>query len=302
MGFTLGAAAITAGTSILGGILGGNAAKKSANLLQNSANGAANDITQAGNLAAGQVTLAGDLNSNNIANTGTDQFTSEQNQLSPYLAAGVEGVTKLSQQNPFSFDPTQIAQNPNYQFLASEGSKAVQQSAAAQGGLFTGGTLKALDQYNQGLATNEIAQAYQQALQTYQTNQGSAMNLANLGVTGENQYQNAASTNLMAQTNAAQLNQNANNLASTIKMGAAQTAGQDRLAGAGAAGSGIVAQSKAWTNALNGVGNAALNAYGAKSMNPSAGDVNAAYNAPAPLPYTPTALPDAPYVPNSFAT
>ena len=50
-------------------------------------------------------------------------------------------------------DPNQIANDPAYQFQLKEGLNAVQNSAAARGTLKTGGTLKGLEQYAQGLAS-----------------------------------------------------------------------------------------------------------------------------------------------------
>jgi hypothetical protein len=45
--------------------------------------------------------------------------------------------------------------SPGYQFRLSEGLKAVERSAAARGMLHSGGTLKALQRYGEGLASSE---------------------------------------------------------------------------------------------------------------------------------------------------
>lgn len=50
--------------------------------------------------------------------------------------------------------------DPGYQFRLSEGNKAVQASAAARGGLFSGKTGTDLQDYSQGLASQEYDNAY----------------------------------------------------------------------------------------------------------------------------------------------
>jgi hypothetical protein len=50
-------------------------------------------------------------------------------------------------------DPNQIMQDPAYQFQLKEGLRGIQSSAAKAGTLLTGGTLKALEGYGQGLAS-----------------------------------------------------------------------------------------------------------------------------------------------------
>ena len=50
-------------------------------------------------------------------------------------------------------DPTQIANDPAYKFQLEQGLKGIQGSAAARGTLLSGGTLKALDTFGQGLAS-----------------------------------------------------------------------------------------------------------------------------------------------------
>ncbi len=107
---------------------------------------------------------------------------SEQSNLNPYLQLGQTGVNNLntalapggSLTSQFSFDPTKIAQNPDYQFQLQQGTQAVQRAAAANGTLQGGGTMKALDQFSQGLASNEIGQSYNQALNTFNTNRANA--------------------------------------------------------------------------------------------------------------------------------
>ncbi len=65
-------------------------------------------------------------------------------------------------------DPTQIANDPNYQFQLAQGLHGIQSGAAAKGTLLTGGTLKSLDQFGQGLASSFNNTQYGRALGEYQ--------------------------------------------------------------------------------------------------------------------------------------
>lgn len=67
-------------------------------------------------------------------------------------------------------DPAAVANDPYFKFRAAEGQKAIERSAAARGTLLNGGTLKALEGYRQGLASEESGKAYDRALSTYGTN------------------------------------------------------------------------------------------------------------------------------------
>lgn len=50
--------------------------------------------------------------------------------------------------------------DPGYEFRRSQGMRGLEGSAAARGGLLNGGTLKALDRYNQDYASGEYQNAY----------------------------------------------------------------------------------------------------------------------------------------------
>lgn len=60
--------------------------------------------------------------------------------------------------------------DPGYQFRLQQGQQALQNSAAARGGLLSGGTAKALTDYNQNAASGEYGNVYNRALQNYNTN------------------------------------------------------------------------------------------------------------------------------------
>ena len=78
----------------------------------------------------------------------------------------------------------QAAATPGYQFTAAQGSKGILEGAAAAGGAISGGTLKALDTYNQGLASTTYGNTFNQSLASY--NAGLAQYQAQLQGYGAN--------------------------------------------------------------------------------------------------------------------
>lgn len=107
----------------------------------------------------------------------------QQQQLDPYLKLGANAASgfagavapggDLTKQ--FGFDPTKIADNPNYQFQMNEGIDAVKRAAAATGTLGSSQTLKGVANYAGGLASTSIGQDYAQALNTFNTNRNNTL-------------------------------------------------------------------------------------------------------------------------------
>lgn len=157
--------------------------------------------------------------------------------------------------DPQFASPTNVTEqnDPGYQFRLEQGQKAIERSAAARGGLLTGGTLKDLTNYGQDLASNEYGNVYARTLQNYQTNRENFLtnqqNLYNrlMGVSGAGQ--NAASL----LTGAA--GQGASNVGN-INMGAAGQIGQDLTNYGTARASGYVGANNAYSSILPNVGNA----------------------------------------------
>lgn len=67
-------------------------------------------------------------------------------------------------------DPSQIANDPAFKFQMEQGLKGIQNSAAARGTLLSGGTLKSLDQFGQGLASTYDDKFYGRDLGEYLLN------------------------------------------------------------------------------------------------------------------------------------
>ena len=71
--------------------------------------------------------------------------------------------------------------DPGYDFRLSEGAKALERSASARGGLFSGGTLKALTRYNQDFASQEYGNAFNRFQENRRTRYNQLAGIAGLG-------------------------------------------------------------------------------------------------------------------------
>lgn len=82
-----------------------------------------------------------------------------------------------------NFTMSDFNADPGYQFRMDQGSKALQASAAARGGLMSGGTLKSLDRYGQDYASNEYSNAYNRFNNDQTTRFNRLSTIAGLGQT-----------------------------------------------------------------------------------------------------------------------
>jgi hypothetical protein len=81
------------------------------------------------------------------------------------------------------FGMSDFQQDPGYAFRLSEGQKVLDRSAAARGGLISGGALRASTRYGQDMGS----QGYQKAFNRYQTNRSNQLNpLGSLMTLGQN--------------------------------------------------------------------------------------------------------------------
>lgn len=109
-------------------------------------------------------------------------FNTNQANIAPYLSQGSTSAAQLlaAIQNgtfgpgstPAFQAPTaaQVQQTPGYEFELQQGNQGVLNNAAALGLSGSGGTAKALAQYDTGLASTTYNNSYNQALQAYQAN------------------------------------------------------------------------------------------------------------------------------------
>ncbi|MFX9083116.1 DNA transfer protein p32 [Acinetobacter baumannii] len=158
----------------------------------------------------------------------------------PYMQAGYDALKQLmggmGQNGQFmqAYNGQDIYNDPSYNFRLNQGLDAVQSGAAAQGGLLSGATQKALNDYAQNFASQEYQNAYNRynADQTNQYNrlpnlvglgQSAAAGVGNAGMqTGQ-----AIANNTMAGANAqaagtiAAGNKTANNFNNLLGIGTA---------------------------------------------------------------------------------
>ncbi len=134
----------------------------------------------------------------------SDVYGNEKSNLDPYLQAGQQGISSLASMlqpggeltKQFSYNPTDLQNDPGYQFQLQQGGQALARQASAQGQSLGGGEKAALAQYSQGLADTTYNNAYNRALTTFQTNRQNTLQplstLINAGQNATGQFNNAA--------------------------------------------------------------------------------------------------------------
>lgn len=130
MPFPVGAA-ILGGSSLLGGVLGGKGAKK-----------AAKAQAQSQQLAIDEQRR---------------QYDQTRADLAPWRETGARqlGLAEAMLQPGYDYTAS-----PGYQFRFNEGQRAIQGSAAARGSMLSGGTLKDLMKYGEGLAAADFGDSF----------------------------------------------------------------------------------------------------------------------------------------------
>lgn len=211
-------------TGIIGGIQGASAAHDAAAAQQRGYSQAAGSVNSAVASANPILSAAADYAGSGVtkaagdAASGVNTAAGTANSfLSPFINAGTTALGNLNAlgQQQFSFNPSNLENDPGYQFQLTQGMKALNNSAAARGLSASGSTLKAAANYEQGVAGTSYNNAYNRALGTYQTN-----------------FQNTYST-LMPQV---QLGYGASGQAGANLLGAAQYGGNMGMQGAQYAG------------------------------------------------------------------
>ena len=120
-------------------------------------------------------------------------FQEQQALQKPWLEAGQRALPKLEAQYnamPAAFTgKVDLNQDPGYAFRLAEGQKALERSAAARGGLISGGALKAAQRYGQERGSQEFQNAYNRALTGYNANRQALTDVYNrlAGVSGTGQ-------------------------------------------------------------------------------------------------------------------
>lgn len=220
LGFLAGGPAGAAiGASIGGGIDASRAAEQQA--------GAAKE-------AAGTYAASGDR----AAELQRQMFERQVALQEPFRQGGIQALNKLvplaTEYKPFGMQ--QFQQDPGYAFRLSEGMKALNQQAAARGGLMSGNALRAAQQYGQNLGSQE----YQNAFNRYQAERQAQLNpLQSLAGVGQTSAQSIGGAGQQYGTNVG-----------NIGMGAGAAQGNALLAGAQARGSAYQGFGQSFGNVL----------------------------------------------------
>ena len=255
-----------------------------------------------------------------------NQYQQSSQQLQPYMQAGQQSMNALGnrmqsgyydptmsaqggmqyaqglpQYQGFGISPMQqyqqasqplnvnLEQDPGYQYRMQEGTKALEGSAAASGGLFSGQTGKDLATFGQNLASQEYGQAYNRAAQERQNQQNAYGNAFNQNMQNQqqgfgqalqsgqfqNQAYNQALQNEMAQQqqgynqlyNVAGMGQNSINQNAALGQQAAAQRAAYLQQGIGAQAQGRLGSAGAWADASTNLSNAFTD------MNSSAADI-----------------------------
>jgi len=164
-------------------------------------------------LQQGQTQAAGAIN------RGMEAYT-------PYQTVGVNAINQLAKlygpTGEYTQMPTmaQLQMDPSYAFREQQGMKALQQSAAARGGLLSGSTLKGIQQYGQGLASEEYGNAYNRFMANRLAATQALQGLGSSGLTAAGGMGNLAGGLANVYTGTAQnLAQNYQNLGQGIGQG-----------------------------------------------------------------------------------
>ena len=189
-----------AGAVVVSGVIGANAADKAANTQADAANRAA-DLQY-------------------------KQYQEDVVRQKPFYDVGVNALPELvaaSKYTPFTMD--QFQQDPGYAFRLKEGQQALDRSAAARGGLISGGALKAAERYGQEMGSQEYTNAFNRYQAERQARLGPLQAMTGMG-----------------QTTAQQIGAAGQNMAGNV--------GEAYMGGANARASGYVGGANALTSGL----------------------------------------------------
>jgi hypothetical protein len=203
------AAVIAGGAALVGGAMSSNASKKAAKAQAASAD------------AASQIQW--------------DMYDQTRQDLDPYKQAGTTSLSQMMDQmgaNGYfnkNYTGQDLYNDPSYQFRLQQGQDAIQSSAAAQGGLLSGATLKALQNFGQQSASQEYGNAY---------------NRFNADQT--NRYNRLSDISGRGQNAAAQVG--------NAGMQTGQAVANNTMAGANAQAAGIIGSNNAWADSAQQLG------------------------------------------------
>ena len=136
----------------------------------------ADAATRAAEAQAGASRYAADLQQ--------QQYRENVQRQQPFYEAGVNALPELVQASRYTpFGQEQFQADPGYAFRLSEGQKALDRSAAARGGLISGGALKAATRFGQDMGSQEYTNAFNRYQTERQARLGPLQALTGMGGT-----------------------------------------------------------------------------------------------------------------------
>jgi hypothetical protein len=146
-------------------------------------------------LGADAASSAADVQAGAADRSGALQYKQYQEDVArqkPFYDVGVNALPELvkaSKYTPFTMD--QFQQDPGYAFRLKEGQQALDRSAAARGGLISGGALKAAQRYGQEMGSQEYTNAFNRYQAERQARLGPLQSLTGVGQTTAQQIGSA---------------------------------------------------------------------------------------------------------------
>lgn len=120
------------------------------------------------------------------------QYELAQNNLSPWLQAGRQALTAQQQLMGLGGDSTNqlaaLANSPGYRFRLQQGQQALEAGLASRGGMGSGKSMAAANEYGQNFASNEYANRLNQLAGLSGTGQSTAQNMGSLGANYAQNY------------------------------------------------------------------------------------------------------------------
>lgn len=176
------AAAIPIAASVVGGIMGADAAKSAAN-------------TQAEATRAASAAQERMFNKQiELQQPFRESGVTAQNRLMELLGLGGEKTAPDYGSLMRDFGMTDFQADPGYAFRQAEGMKGIESGAAARGSLLSGGALKAIQKYGQDLASQEYGSAFNRFTGQQTNKYNKLAGVVNTGQGATNQLTNAAGT------------------------------------------------------------------------------------------------------------
>lgn len=236
--------------AIIGGAVIGGGASLAAGAMSSSATQSAANTQAAASDRASQVQL--------------DMYNRTRNDLAPYMALGPQALDMLNQYlphmnaaeaptfSPFSFSLSDLQNDPGYQFLQSEGQKAVTNSYAARGLADSGPVLQAGARYATDLASTHLNDVFNRAYDIWSGNnqlkQQDFLNRSGLDTNRINTIMQLLSTG-----------ENAAAGAGNAGITTGNSIAQNIIGAGNARAAASIGSANAWGGALNGVAGATNN-------------------------------------------